>query len=291
MVVSLIIGSLMIGSVYGMLALGYSLIYSASGLMTFCQGQFLMLGAYLGLTFYKYLGLPFVIAFLLTVLVMFALGLVVEKFLIRILLNKGATSIYIVLSTIAISIILPNLAQALWGSQTLQMPSIFSATTVKIFGANVQPESILVMVVGFAAMVLLHLFMTRSRFGISMRAAAMDPLAASSLGINVSLTTGLTWAIAAALAGGIGALLGPVYGVSTGMGDIIGTKGFAGAVIGGYGNMYGAIAGSLLLGFVETFVAGYLTTTYKDFVSFIILIVVMIFLPRGLFKAKVYDSD
>lgn len=291
MLVSLILGSLMIGSVYGMLALGYSLIYSASGLMTFCQGQFLMLGAYLGLTFYKLAGLPFIAAFLLTVLIMFILGLAVERFLIRILLNKGATAIYIVLSTIAISIILPNFAQSVWGSTTLQMPSIFGVSTVTIFGASVQPESILVMVVGFASMLLLHLFMTRSRFGISMRAAAMDPLAASSLGINVSLTTGLTWAIAAALAGGIGALLGPVYGVSTSMGDIIGTKGFAGAVIGGYGNMYGAIVGSLLLGFIETFVAGYLTTTYKDFVSFFILIIVMIVLPRGLFKAKVYDSD
>ena len=291
MVVTLIVGSLMIGSVYGMLALGYSLIYSASGLMTFTQGQLLMLGAYLGLHFYKNMGLPFIVAFLLTVVIMAALGMVMEKTLIRVLLNKGATTIYIVLSTIGVSIILPNLAQALWGSQTLQMPSIFPVETVKIFGVNVQPESILIVVAGIAAMIFLHLFMTKSRFGISMRAAAMDPLAASSLGINVSLTTGLTWALAAALAGGIGCLLGPVYGVSTGMGDIIGNKGFAGAVIGGYGNMYGAIVGSLLLGFVETFVAGYLTTTYKDFVSFFLLIIVMIFLPRGLFKAKVYDSD
>ena len=272
MVVTLIVGSLMIGSVYGMLALGYSLIYSASGLMTFTQGQLLMLGAYLGLHFYKNMGLPFVVAFLLTVVIMFVLGIVMEKTLIRVLLNKGATSIYIVLSTIGVSIILPNLAQALWGSQTLQMPSIFPVETVKIFGVNVQPESILIVVAGFAAMIFLHLFMTKSRFGISMRAAAMDPLAASSLGINVSLTTGLTWALAAALAGGIGCLLGPVYGVSTGMGDIIGNKGFAGAVIGGYGNMYGAIVGSLLLGLVETFVAGYLTTTYKDFVCFFLLI-------------------
>ena len=218
MIVNLIIGSLMIGSVYGMLALGYSLIYSASGLMTFTQGQLLMLGAFLGLQFYKNMGMPFMMAFLLTVVIMFLLGLALEKFLIRLLLNKGATSIYIVLSTIGVSIILPNLAQAIWGSQTQQMPSIFSTTTVEIFGAHVQPESILVMVVGFAAMILLHLFMTKSRFGISMRAAAMDPLAASSLGINVSRTTGLTWAIAAALAGGIGALMGPVYGVSTTMG-------------------------------------------------------------------------
>jgi len=148
--------------------------------MTFCQGQFLMLGAFLGLTFYKLVKLPFFFAFALTVLIMFTLGLMVEKFLIRILLNKGATSIYIVLSTIAISIILPNFAQAVWGSQTLQMPSIFHVTTVKILGASVQPESLLVMAVSFATMLLLHLFMTKSRFGISMRAAAMDPLAASS---------------------------------------------------------------------------------------------------------------
>ena len=95
MIVNLIIGSLMIGSVYGMLALGYSLIYSASGLMTFTQGQLLMLGAFLGLQFYKNMGMPFVVAFLLTVVIMFLLGLALEKFLIRVLLNKGATSIYI----------------------------------------------------------------------------------------------------------------------------------------------------------------------------------------------------
>lgn len=151
MVVTLIVGSLMIGSVYGMLALGYSLIYSASGLMTFTQGQLLMLGAYLGLHFYKNMGLPFVVAFLLTVVIMFVLGIVMEKTLIRVLLNKGATSIYIVLSTIGVSIILPNLAQALWGSQTLQMPSIFPVETVKIFGVNVQPESILIVVAGFGS--------------------------------------------------------------------------------------------------------------------------------------------
>lgn len=138
MVISLIIGALMIGSVYGMLALGYSLIYSASGLMTFTQGQLLMIGAFLGMQFYKVWGLPFLAAFLLTVLIMFLFGMLLEKCLIRVLLNKGAVSIYIVLSTIGISIILPNLAQALWGSQTIQVPSIFGVTTVKILGVSVQ---------------------------------------------------------------------------------------------------------------------------------------------------------
>ena len=291
MLVNLITGSLMIGSVYGMLALGYSLIYSASGLLSFTQGQLLMIGAYLGLQFFKYMELPFILSLALVIIIMFAFGMLMEKFLIRILLNKGAPAIYIVLSTIAISIILPNLAQAVWGSTTQQMPSFFSIETVQIFGSYVQVESLLVMLAGILVMIVLHLFMTKSRFGISMRAAAMDPLAASSLGINVSMTTGLTWGIATALAGAAGMLMAPVYGVSTSMGDTIGTKGFAGAVIGGYGNMYGAMVGSLLLGFVETFVAGYITTTYKDFVAFFLLIVIMVFMPRGLFRAKVYDSD
>ena len=105
MVVSLIISALVIGSVYGLIALGYSLIYSASGLMTFTQGELLMLGAYLGLTFYKFLGFPFIVALILTLIIMFVFGLMIERFLIRVLLNKKASPIYVVLSTIALSIV------------------------------------------------------------------------------------------------------------------------------------------------------------------------------------------
>ena len=139
------------------------------------------------------------------------------------------------------------------------------------------------------SMVTMHIFMTKMKFGTSMRAAAMNPLAASCVGINVGRTTGITWAMAAALAGLAGILLGPVQGVSLGMGTMIGLKGFAAAVIGGYGNMYGAILGGLIIGFCETFTAAYITSSYKDFIVFFLLILVMIFMPRGIFKAKVYD--
>lgn len=289
MVVSLIISALVIGSVYGLIALGYSLIYSASGLMTFTQGELLMLGAYLGLTFYKFLGFPFIVALILTLIIMFVFGLMIERFLIRVLLNKKASPIYVVLSTIALSIVLMNMAQQIWGSLTLQFPSIFSVVTVDVLGSAIQPESFLVMIVGLISMVTMHIFMTKMKFGTSMRAAAMNPLAASCVGINVGRTTGITWAMAAALAGLAGILLGPVQGVSLGMGTMIGLKGFAAAVIGGYGNMYGAILGGLIIGFCETFTAAYITSSYKDFIVFFLLILVMIFMPRGIFTAKVYD--
>ncbi|HYF83832.1 MAG TPA: branched-chain amino acid ABC transporter permease [Clostridia bacterium] len=289
MLIQLIIGSLMIGSVYGLLALGYSLIYKASGQMTFVQGELLMLGAFLGLTFYGIMGLPFLVALLLTVVIMFIFGMLIEKFLIRILLKRGATGIYIVLATIGLSILLQNAAMLIWGSRVFQFPSIFGKSLINIGGINIVPESLLALGVSLLCMVALHIFMSKTKFGTSMRAAAQDPMAASSLGINVPFTTAVTWGLSSALAGIAGIMIGPMYGVSITMGSMVGLKGFAGSVIGGYGDMYGAIVGSTLLGFIETFVAGYISSVFKDFISFFVLIVIMIFMPTGLFKSKVYD--
>ena len=285
-----LIGSLVIGSVYGQLALGYSLIYSASGLMSFVQGELLMLGAFLGLTFYKYMSLPFPVALVLTMALMYGVGVFIERFVIRQLLKAGANSIFIVLATIALSIILQNFAMLVWGSNVFQFPPIFSESRIQLGNVQVPPEAIMAIIIGLLVMVLFHFFMTRTRFGTSMRAAAQDPMAARTMAINVEFTTGTTWGIASMLAGVGGMLLGPIYGVSLHMGTMIGLKGFAGAVIGGYGNMYGAIVGSLLLGIIETFTAAYISSMYKDFISFFILILFLIFIPRGLFKGKVYGD-
>lgn len=289
MLVTILIGALMIGSIYGLLGLGYSLIYKATGLMTFVQGELLMLGAFFGLTFYKILGLPFFIALLLTVIVMFIIGLLIEKYVIRILINKGATIIYIVLATIGLSIVFQNIAMITWGSQTFQFPSIFGVDVIRIGGISIAPESLLALVVSIICMVIMHFFMTRTRYGTAMRAAAQDAMAASTLGINVSLTTGITWGISSALAGVAGMLIGPLWGVSIIMGTIIGLKAFAAAVIGGYGNMYGAIVGGVILGLIETFTAGYISSQYKDFIAFFVLILVLIVRPTGIFNEKVLD--
>lgn len=126
MLLSLTINSLVIGSVYGLIALGYSLIYSASGLMTFCQGEVLMFGAFVGLTFYRYLKLPFAVALIATMLIMFVLGMMIERFLIRPILAKNAKDIYVVLATIALGIVLMNSAQHLWGTTAVEFPAILA---------------------------------------------------------------------------------------------------------------------------------------------------------------------
>jgi len=289
MLAQLIIGALMIGSVYGLVGLGYGLIYKASGLMTLAQGDMLMIGAFLGLTFYKYLNMPFVVALLLTMIIMFFLGMFIERILVTRLLAKGAQMVYVILCTISISMVLQNTAMLSWGSNVLQFPSIFNKNTVLVFGMKVVPENLLALGVGLVCMIALHLFMNKSKFGTSMRASAMDEMAASSLGINVPATKGASWGIATMLAGGIGVVVGPIFGVYTSMGAMIGQKAFAGAVVGGYGNMYGAIVGGMFFGFLETFVSAYISSSYKDFISFGVLILVMIIMPKGLFNEEVME--
>jgi branched-chain amino acid transport system permease protein len=290
MLVQLIIGALMIGSVYGVVGLGYGLIYKASGLMTLAQGDMLMIGAFLGMTFYKYLGLPFVLSLVLTMLIMFLLGMFIERFLVTTLLNKGAQMVYVILCTIAISMILQNTAMFAWGSNVMQFPPLFKTPTVNILSYKIIPENLLCLAVGVVCMVALQFFMKNTRFGTSMRAAAQDELAAASIGINVPATKGAAWGIASMLAGAIGVVVGPIFGVYMSMGAMVGQKAFAGAVVGGYGNMYGAIVGGMFFGFVETFISAYVTTLYKDFISFGILILVMVVMPTGIFREAVMED-
>jgi len=287
---NLIIGALMLGGVYGLVGMGYGLIYKASGLMTLAQGDMLMIGAFLGMTFYKYMGLPFVVSILLVMVIMFLLGMFIQRFMVTTLLAKGAQAVSIILCTVAISMILQNSAMFIWGSNTMNFPSIFGVDTINFFGITMQPERLLCLGVGFVCMLALHFFMQKTKFGTSMRAAAQDPTAATALGINVPVTKGVAWGLASMLAGAVGVVVGPIYGVYTAMGALIGQKAFASAVVGGYGNMYGSIVGGMFFGFVETFVSAYWTSAYKDLISFGILIIVMVVMPTGLFREQVMED-
>lgn len=284
---ALLISGLMLGCIYGLIALGYSLIYKASGLLSFVQGDIMTLGAFLGLTFYSVIGLPFWIALLLTVAVAFLLGVAFQKGVIQKLLDRNVLAIYIVLATIAVSYIVQNGAQILWGTVTLYFPSIFSKPTISVFGVTVvQTEVIMCVVLSSVMMFLLHFFMTKTKLGTAMRASSMDGCAAESCGIDVSMTTGITWGLSAGLAAMAGMLIGPIYGVYCTLGSTIGRKGFSGAVIGGYGNMYGAMIGGLLLGIVEILVGGYLSTQYKNLIAYILLIVFLFIKPTGIMNER-----
>lgn len=282
----LLIQGLVLGSIYGLIALGYSLIYKASGLMTFVQGDIMTLGAFLGLTFYGTMHLPYWLSLLLTIAIAFAFGMLLEKGVIRRLLGKNVLAIYVVLATIAIANILQSAIQLQWGGNTLSFPSVFNVMSVKVLGVNIQPERLLSMGIAFVIMLILHFFMSKTRLGTSMRAAAMNPMAAKACGIDTSLTTGITWGLSAGLAAVAGILIGPIFGVASTLGAQIGRKGFAGAVIGGYGNMYGAMLGGMILGITETLAAGYISSDYKNIIAYLILIVFLFAKPTGIFNEK-----
>jgi len=289
MIFSLLVGALILGSIYGLIALGYSIIYRASGLMNFAQGELFMLGAFIGLTFYRYLQLPFFLSFILTIFIMFLMGILIERAMIRKILKRSSGE-FIVLATIALSILFKNMAMLIWGSKRIEFPSIVNIGSIQMAGINIQPESILVVAVTIVFMFLFWLFMNKTKFGTAMRSAAQDPLAARACGIDVSLTTGVTWGLSAAVSAIGGMLYGPVYGVTFGIGSVIGIKGFAAAVVGGYGNMIGAVVGGLLLGFVETYAAGYIGSEYKDFVAYALLILFMFLKPTGLFNERAIED-
>lgn len=289
----------MLGCIYGLIALGYSLIYKASGLMSFVQGDIMTLGAFLGLTFFNFFRElfgtggkgesnfgTFILSVALTTVVAFIAGILLEKGAIRKLLNKNVMAIYVVLATIAISYIIQNGAQIVWGGIPLPVPSVFTTLFVEVIGVRIQPEMVLCVILSAVCMIILHLFMTKTAIGTSLRAAAMDAKAAEACGIDVSLSTGLTWGMAAALAAIAGILIGPIYGVYTMLGANIGRKGFSAAVIGGYGNMYGAMLGGIILGLAETFVAGYASSTLKNLIAYILLIAFLFIKPTGIFNER-----
>jgi branched-chain amino acid transport system permease protein len=290
MFLPLLVGALMIGAIYGLMGLACSLIYRASALMSFAQGEFLMMGAFLGLILFRDNRIPYPITLLICIVTMLLAGFLMERFIIRIILNKGGRAIQIVLVTIGLSILLQNLAVIFFYSDVQMFPPILNVHYIDFGVVRIAPESIMGAAMAIVFMILLQFFMTRTKMGTAMRAAAQVPDAASVCGINVSFTKGLTWAISTMLTAMAGLMIGPVYGVQAGMGYTIGLKGFAAAVIGGYGNMLGAVIGGFFMGFVETMAAGYIASDMKDFVSFSILIVFLLIKPTGIFNAKIIEQ-
>ena len=285
MFVQLLISALLSGSIYGLIALGYSLIYRASGIMNLAQGDLMCLGGFLGYTFFSVLKLPFLVSLVLTVVCCFIIGCILEKFVIRPIFKRSTTTSVIILATVAVSYIIQSLEIVGWGAAPLSMPSFLKTSTVTIF-VIYQTESLLCIAIAIIFMLSIHFFMKKSRFGIAMRAAAMDPLAAGSCGINVNSTTRITWAISTTVAGLAGMMVGPLYGVTTTLGTAMSAKGFASAVVGGYGDMYGAILGGGVIAGLETFSAGYISSAMKQLIAYVTVLLILFVKPRGLMNAE-----
>lgn len=280
--VTLLVSATILGCTYGLMALSYSLIYKASGMMAFVNPDLMTWGAFLGWTFYNLMGLPYVVAVLLAGLVMFAIGFLVQKGVVRNLVKRNVTPMYITLTMFAMGYVFQNSAQVIWGSTSQKFNSIIPGFMAKIAGIQVRPEALICVGVSLLIMIALQIFMNKSKLGTAMRAASMDSMAAESMGVDVSMVNGLSWGLSSMIIAVAGILCGPIYAVSINLGASMGAKAFAGAVVGGYGNMIGAIIGGLLMGFIETFVSGYISSDFKSLIAYIVLILFLFIRPTGI---------
>lgn len=286
MLLSVIVAGVIMGAIYGMVGLGYSIIFRASGIMNLAQGEFITLAAFIGLTLYENVGLPFWLALILTMLILFAYGALLQLGVISKLNARGVKGIYMILITLGISNIMNGADELIFGAQSRGFDPIFKTSSIAILGAHTTPERIMCFILSAIAMLVIHIFLTKTKLGIGTRACAMDPIAAEACGIDTVKSNAIVWAIAASVAAMCGMMLGPIYSVGLSLGASVSTKGMASSVSGGFGNIYGAMVGGMLLGVVESFVGGYVNATMRDMIAYLLLFLILAVRPTGIFNEQ-----
>jgi len=290
-----LINGLVLGAIYALIALGYTMVYGILELINFAHGEITMFGAMVSIALLNVLfpGFPLVFTMVLAaggaVLVCVALGLTVERVAYRPL--RRAPRLAALITAIGVSIVLQNSAMLIWGKQYVSFPPLLEVTTYDVAGAHITDLQITILLLAIVLMGLLLWLIYRTRLGAAMRATAQSPDLASLMGINPNTIIAMTFAIGAALAAVAGVMVGAYYGLAHYyMGFMLGLKAFTAAVLGGIGNVAGAMLGGLLLGVIESLGAGYigdltggfLGSHYKDVFAFLVLILVLVFRPSGL---------
>ncbi len=275
-----------VGATYALAALGFTLIYNASNVINFAQGEFIMLGGMLAV-FFTQVGLPLPAALLLAILIPAVVGVLVEKLAIEPV--KGAETVTLIIITIGASLVIRGLVQVWLGKGTHSLPAFSGDTPIEILGATLMPQSLWVFGVTTLVVVALWYFFNRTLSGKAMLATSYNRLAAELVGINTGWVLFMSFAMSAALGALGGILVTPITLTSYDVGIMLGLKGFVAAVVGGLGNGLGAVVGGLLVGVLEAMGAGYLSSAYKDAIPFVLILLILFFMPRGLFGAKLTD--
>lgn len=278
----LVISGIAQGCIYGLIALGFVLIYKATETVSFAQGELMMLGAFFGLAAMSSMGFPFWVAVLSAIAAMAVFGLLLEMVVIRPILGQPQFSI--VMLTIGIGYVARGLITMLpgIGTETHTLPVPYKDETWIVGGLVLNVEQMVVIVATAVLCALLYALFRYSKVGIAMQAASQNQLAASYMGIPVKRLNSLAWGLAAAVAAVAGLLLAPITFVHANMG-FIGLKAFPAAVVGGFGSLPGAIVGGLIIGVVESLSGFYLPEGFKDTAAYIVVLVMLVVLPNGLF--------
>jgi len=281
MLASAIISGIGLGSMYGLIALGFHITYVVSNTVNFAQGSAMMLGAVLGYTFGIRLGWPMPVAIIASLVICALFGLVVERILVRPFVAKGSNAW--LMATVAAGIVLDNAVLFTFGKEPRGFPSALASKPIQIFGAGVYPLQLVIPLVGIGIALALHLVLRNTRRGKTLLAVVQNPDAARLMGINVHRTVAISFALSTALAGLAGILIAPLFSVSSEMGTLFGIKAFAVAILGGMGSASGVVIAGLIYGLTEALVTSYLGSVYTQIVVFSIVIAALALMPNGLF--------
>jgi branched-chain amino acid transport system permease protein len=277
-----------IGSIYALVALGFVLIFRATNVVNFAQGDFAMLGAFAMVILAVELGFSYWLSILITVVIMAVFGALFNLGVYYPLRNR--TFLPVIISTIGASILLENGMLAAHGPQPQSLPSLFDSPGFSLGPVFFDTQYLVILAVTLAMVVFQYLLFERTLLGKKMQATSQDKEMASMLGIPVAWMIMITFIYSSVLGGLAGILVAPILFVSVGMGSSIALKAFAASIIGGFGDVTGAIVGGLALGVVETFGAAYISVPYKDAFAFLVLLIFLLFRPQGLFGEKVGEK-
>jgi branched-chain amino acid transport system permease protein len=272
-----------IGATYALVGVGFAIIYNASHVINFAQGEFVMIGG-MATVYLLGLGVPMPLAIVCAVGLAVVVGLALEKLAVEPAKNAGVITLIII--TIGASIFLRGLAQVLWGKEFFALRSFSGDAPIIISGAAILPQSLWVLGVTLIIVIALAWFFKRTILGKATLATACNADAAKLMGINTRFILFFSFGLSALLGAIAGVIIAPITLTSYDVGVMLGLKGFVGAVLGGLGSAAGAIAGGLLLGIAEAMAAGYISSDYKDAVPFILILLVLFFMPSGLFGVR-----
>ncbi|MEQ1660613.1 MAG: branched-chain amino acid ABC transporter permease [Hylemonella sp.] len=280
---SALVSGLGLGSMYGLMALGFYVTYAVSGTVNFAQGSSMMLGAVLTYTFAQTLGWPGWAAVLLALALCAVYGLLVELLAVRPFVNRGSDAW--LMATVALGIVLDNVVMATYGKEPRSLPSPLAQSPLEVAGVGlgVYPLQLLIPVVGLALAALLHFISRRTRWGVAMLAVVQNRAAARLMGIPIRRAVALAFALSALFAGIAGVLIAPLTNVHSDMGTLFGLKAFAVAILGGITSAWGVMLAGLLFGVVEALITATLGSGYTQILTFALVIAALAWRPNGLF--------
>ncbi len=268
------------GGTYALIALGFSLVYNATGVINFAQGEFVMLGGMITAVTMESWGLPLWLAALIAIAITTLVGLLLDRAAIR--PARNASVVVLIIITVGASIFIKGLASIIWGPNERPLPAFTGEAPIDVFGATITPQSLWVMGATVVCAIVMWIIFEYTTVGKAMRACAINPHAARLCGIKLSRMISWSFALAAAIGAIAGIVLAPITMAQYNVGMMLGLKGFCAAILGGLGNALGGIIGGLILGVLEALGAGIISSQYKDAMAFIVLIAVLLIKPSGL---------